>query len=40
VRNWLDSIGFQRKPPAPAMPPEVAARTSQKYQEALARLAG
>ena len=40
VRNWLDSIGFQRKPPAPAMPPEVARRTSDKYQEALKRLAG
>jgi phosphoribosylaminoimidazole-succinocarboxamide synthase len=40
VRNWLDSIGFQRKPPAPEMPPEVARRTSEKYQEALKRLAG
>jgi len=40
VRNWLDSIGFDRKPPAPPMPPEVASRTSLKYQEALKRLAG
>ena len=40
VRNWLDSIGFDRKPPAPAMPPEVAMKTSQKYQDALTRLAG
>jgi len=40
VRNWLDSIGFKRTPPAPAMPAEVAARTSQKYQEALNRLVG
>ena len=40
VRNWLDSIGFQRKPPAPEMPPEIARRTSEKYQEALRRLAG
>ena len=38
VRNWLDSIGFARKPPAPAMPPEVAEKTSQKYLEALRRL--
>jgi phosphoribosylaminoimidazole-succinocarboxamide synthase len=38
VRNWLDSIGFERKPPAPEMPPEVARRTSEKYQEALRRL--
>ena len=40
VRNWLDSIGFERKPPAPAMPPEVAAKTSEKYQEAARRLMG
>ncbi|HSW82420.1 MAG TPA: phosphoribosylaminoimidazolesuccinocarboxamide synthase [Usitatibacter sp.] len=40
VRNWLDSIGFARKPPAPPMPPEVAEKTSAKYQEALKRLAG
>ena len=40
VRNWLDAIGFERKPPAPPMPPEVALRTSQKYQEALKRLVG
>ncbi len=38
VRNWLDSIGFARKPPAPEMPPEVALKTSEKYQEALRRL--
>ncbi len=40
VRNWLDSIGFKRKPPAPQMPPEIARQTSEKYQEALRRLAG
>ena len=38
VRNWLDAIGFERKPPAPAMPPEVARKTSEKYQEAARRL--
>jgi phosphoribosylaminoimidazole-succinocarboxamide synthase len=40
VRNWLDSIGFARKPPAPEMPAEVALKTSDKYQEALKRLMG
>ncbi|HXN16049.1 MAG TPA: phosphoribosylaminoimidazolesuccinocarboxamide synthase [Usitatibacter sp.] len=40
VRNWLDAIGFARKPPAPQMPAEVALKTSEKYQEALKRLAG
>jgi phosphoribosylaminoimidazole-succinocarboxamide synthase len=38
VRNWLDGIGFERKPPAPPMPPEVARMTSEKYQEAAKRL--
>jgi phosphoribosylaminoimidazole-succinocarboxamide synthase len=38
VRNWLDAIGFERKPPAPPMPPEVARMTSEKYQEAARRL--
>ncbi len=40
VRNWLDSIGFSRKPPAPPMPDDVARKTSEKYQEALRRLTG
>jgi phosphoribosylaminoimidazole-succinocarboxamide synthase len=40
VRNWLDSIGFERKPPAPQMPPEVARKTSEKYEEAARRLIG
>jgi phosphoribosylaminoimidazole-succinocarboxamide synthase len=38
VRNWLDSIGFARKPPAPDVPRDVVLRTSEKYQEALRRL--
>jgi phosphoribosylaminoimidazole-succinocarboxamide synthase len=38
VRNWLDAIGFQHKPPAPEMPAEVARKTSEKYQEAARRL--
>jgi len=38
IRNWLDSIGFARKPPAPQVPREVALKTSEKYQEALRRL--
>ncbi len=40
VRNWLDSINFPRKPPAPPIPEDVKLRTSAKYQEALKRLAG
>jgi len=37
IRNWLDGIGFNRKPPAPDVPPEIAQRTSDKYREALDR---
>ena len=40
IRNWLDSIGFNRKPPAPDVPPDIAQRTSDKYREALDRLMG
>ncbi len=40
IRNWLDSIGFDRRPPAPVVPAEIAARTSDKYREALTRLRG
>ena len=38
LRNWLDAIGFDRKPPAPDLPPDVVAQTSAKYGEALRRL--
>ena len=38
IRNWLESIGFAKQPPAPPVPREVALRTSEKYLEALRRL--
>lgn len=38
IRNWLDSIGFNRKPPAPAVPAVIAQQTSEKYREAYVRL--
>ena len=38
IRNWLDAIHFNRKPPAPAVPDDIAQRTSDKYREALTRL--
>ncbi len=38
VRDWLESIGWNKKPPAPELPAEVAARTGEKYREALSRL--
>ena len=38
IRNWLDAIDFNRKPPAPAVPIDIAQKTSDKYREALVRL--
>lgn len=38
IRNWLDAIGFNRKPPAPDVPADIAQKTSDKYREALTRL--
>ncbi len=40
VRDWLESIGWNKKPPAPELPADVAARTGEKYREALTRLTG
>lgn len=40
IRNWLDAINFNRKPPAPDVPSEIAKNTSDKYREALVRLTG
>ena len=40
VRDYLESIGWNKKPPAPKLPPEVIARTAEKYREALTRLTG
>jgi phosphoribosylaminoimidazole-succinocarboxamide synthase len=38
VRDYLESLTWDKTPPAPHLPPEVIARTSEKYQEALTRL--
>jgi phosphoribosylaminoimidazole-succinocarboxamide synthase len=38
LRDWLVSIKWNQKPPAPELPGQIIAETSQKYQEALARL--
>jgi phosphoribosylaminoimidazole-succinocarboxamide synthase len=40
VRDYLETLDWDKKPPAPRLPAEVIARTSQKYREALERLAG
>ncbi|TBU94573.1 phosphoribosylaminoimidazolesuccinocarboxamide synthase [Stutzerimonas kirkiae] len=38
VRDWLESTGWNKQPPAPAVPVEVAQKTADKYREALTRL--
>jgi phosphoribosylaminoimidazole-succinocarboxamide synthase len=38
VRDWLESTGWNKEPPAPQVPAEVAQKTADKYREALNRL--
>ena len=38
VRDWLETQPWNKKPPAPALPPDVLAKTSEKYREALRML--
>lgn len=40
VRDYLESLGWNKKAPGPALPPEVVAKTTEKYREALTRLTG
>ncbi len=40
VRDYLESIHWDKNPPAPPLPAEVAANTSAKYKEAYAALTG
>ncbi|MFZ1100392.1 MAG: phosphoribosylaminoimidazolesuccinocarboxamide synthase [Steroidobacteraceae bacterium] len=38
VRDYLETLDWNKRAPGPKLPPEVIARTSEKYREALARL--
>ena len=40
VRDYLESIGFNKQPPAPSLPAEVIEGTRRRYLEALTRLSG
>jgi phosphoribosylaminoimidazole-succinocarboxamide synthase len=40
VRDYLEQIHWNKQPPAPALPPDVARRTSEKYLEAYRQLTG
>ncbi|HEX4648175.1 MAG TPA: phosphoribosylaminoimidazolesuccinocarboxamide synthase [Steroidobacteraceae bacterium] len=38
VRDYLETLDWNKRAPGPKLPPEIIARTSEKYREALARL--
>jgi phosphoribosylaminoimidazole-succinocarboxamide synthase len=38
VRDYLETLDWDKRPPAPHLPPEIIRRTSEKYAEALRRL--
>ncbi|MEJ2069335.1 MAG: phosphoribosylaminoimidazolesuccinocarboxamide synthase [Syntrophobacterales bacterium] len=40
LRDYLESLGWNKKPPPPPLPPEVVANTRTKYLEALKSLTG
>ena len=40
VRDYLETLHWNKQPPGPRLPPELIERTSEKYREALARLTG
>ncbi|MFO1401443.1 MAG: phosphoribosylaminoimidazolesuccinocarboxamide synthase [Steroidobacteraceae bacterium] len=40
VRDYLETLDWDKRAPGPRLPPEVIERTSEKYHEALARLTG
>ncbi|MBV8864754.1 MAG: phosphoribosylaminoimidazolesuccinocarboxamide synthase [Acidobacteriaceae bacterium] len=40
VRDYLETLDWDKRPPAPALPAEVVRKTSEKYQEAFERITG
>ncbi|MDD2699621.1 MAG: phosphoribosylaminoimidazolesuccinocarboxamide synthase [Sideroxydans sp.] len=40
IRDWLESSGWNKQPPAPAVPAEILQKTSDKYREAQRLLTG
>lgn len=40
VRDYLETLDWNKTPPAPPLPPEVIRKTSEKYRDAYARLTG
>ena len=40
VRDYLETLDWDKTPPAPALPPDIVAKTQEKYLEAYRRLTG
>jgi phosphoribosylaminoimidazole-succinocarboxamide synthase len=40
VRDYLEALDWDKRPPAPSLPDDVIARTSEKYREAYTRITG
>jgi len=40
VRDWLESIGWNKQPPPPELTPDVVTSTAERYREAFRRLTG
>ncbi|NBQ89498.1 MAG: hypothetical protein EBU07_18965, partial [Betaproteobacteria bacterium] len=40
VRDHLETLDWDKRPPGPRLPPEIIRRTSEKYLEALRRITG
>jgi phosphoribosylaminoimidazole-succinocarboxamide synthase len=38
LRDYLSSLGWDKKPPPPALPEEIVEKTGLRYQEALQRI--
>jgi phosphoribosylaminoimidazole-succinocarboxamide synthase len=40
VRDYLESLNWNKEPPAPPLPPDIVQKTSEKYREAYERITG
>ena len=40
VRDYLETLDWNKRAPGPKLPPEIIAKTSEKYREALTALTG
>jgi len=40
VRDWLETCDWNKQAPGPTLPPDIVAKTSEKYREAMTRLLG